>query len=103
MSEGSLLGAPEAAPWSLVAVPLCDCVLRCPKAVPWLCLSPQKPPLATKLLAELPDDARVVSGRFPFPSWTPSSTLGQGLEQVWAYDMKEVRKEAQGSAQESQE
>ncbi|NXP82471.1 F173A methyltransferase, partial [Ramphastos sulfuratus] len=50
-----------------------------------------KPPLATKLLAELPDEARVVAGRFPFPSWTPSSTLGQGLEQVWAYDMKEVR------------
>ncbi|NXY59524.1 F173A methyltransferase, partial [Callaeas wilsoni] len=60
-----------------------------------------KPPLATKLLAELPDDARVVAGRFPFPSWSPSSTLGQGLEQVWAYDMKEVRREAQGSVQES--
>ncbi|XP_058705668.1 adenine nucleotide translocase lysine N-methyltransferase isoform X2 [Poecile atricapillus] len=61
-----------------------------------------KPPLATKLLAELPDDARVVAGCFPFPSWSPSCTLGQGLEQVWAYDMKEVRREAQGSAQESQ-
>ncbi|XP_071617237.1 adenine nucleotide translocase lysine N-methyltransferase isoform X4 [Heliangelus exortis] len=54
-----------------------------------------KPPLAAKLLAELPDEARVVSGRFPFPSWTPSSTLGQGLEQVWAYDMKEVRQAVQ--------
>ncbi|XP_068555797.1 adenine nucleotide translocase lysine N-methyltransferase isoform X1 [Anas acuta] len=51
-----------------------------------------KPPLAAKLLAELPDEARVVAGRFPFPSWTPSSTLGQGLEQAWAYDMKEVRR-----------
>ncbi|NXP41192.1 F173A methyltransferase, partial [Leiothrix lutea] len=61
-------------------------------ACPCLCLSPQKPPLATKLLAELPDDARVVAGRYPFPCWTPSSTLGQGLEQVWAYDMKEVRR-----------
>ncbi|XP_009996782.1 PREDICTED: protein FAM173A [Chaetura pelagica] len=50
-----------------------------------------KPPLAAKLLAELPDDARVVVGRFPFPSWPPSCSLGQGLEQVWAYDMKEVR------------
>ncbi|NXI44511.1 F173A methyltransferase, partial [Galbula dea] len=58
-----------------------------------------KPPLATKLLAELPDEARVVAGRFPFPSWTPSSTLGQGLEQVWAYDMKEVRRAAQSSTQ----
>ncbi|XP_068555798.1 adenine nucleotide translocase lysine N-methyltransferase isoform X2 [Anas acuta] len=52
----------------------------------------KKPPLAAKLLAELPDEARVVAGRFPFPSWTPSSTLGQGLEQAWAYDMKEVRR-----------
>ncbi|XP_042654522.1 adenine nucleotide translocase lysine N-methyltransferase [Tyto alba] len=58
-----------------------------------------KPPLATKLLAELPDEARVVAGRFPFPSWTPTSTLGQGLEQVWAYDMKEVRRAAQSSAE----
>eukprot|EP00076_Gallus_gallus_P003623 NP_001264082.1 protein FAM173A isoform 3 [Gallus gallus] len=53
-----------------------------------------KPPLAAKLLAELPDEARVVAGRFPFPSWTPSSTIGQGLEQAWAYDMKEVRRAA---------
>ncbi|XP_075623758.1 adenine nucleotide translocase lysine N-methyltransferase isoform X1 [Balearica regulorum gibbericeps] len=58
-----------------------------------------KPPLATKLLAELPDEARVVAGRFPFPSWTPTSTLGQGLDQVWAYDMKEVRRVAQSSAE----
>ncbi|XP_014811148.1 PREDICTED: protein FAM173A-like [Calidris pugnax] len=57
-----------------------------------------KPPLAAKLLAELPDEARVVAGRFPFPSWPPSSTLGQGLEQVWAYDMKEVRRAAQREA-----
>ncbi|NWH78548.1 F173A methyltransferase, partial [Piaya cayana] len=51
-----------------------------------------KPPLAAKLLAELPDEARVVAGRFPFPSWTPTSTLGQGLDQVWAYDMRDVRR-----------
>ncbi|XP_064318231.1 adenine nucleotide translocase lysine N-methyltransferase isoform X2 [Phalacrocorax carbo] len=57
-----------------------------------------KPPLAAKLLAELPDEARVVAGRFPFPSWTPTSTLGQGMEQVWAYDMKEVRRAAQREA-----
>ncbi|NXI75005.1 F173A methyltransferase, partial [Anseranas semipalmata] len=58
-----------------------------------------KPPLAAKLLAELPDEARVVAGRFPFPSWTPSSTMGQGLEQAWAYDMKEVRRAAQSGAE----
>uniref|UniRef100_A0A8C4PDN5 Adenine nucleotide translocase lysine methyltransferase n=1 Tax=Dromaius novaehollandiae TaxID=8790 RepID=A0A8C4PDN5_DRONO len=58
-----------------------------------------KPPLAAKLLAELPDEARVVAGRFPFPSWTPTSTVGKGLDQVWAYDMKEVRQAAQTSAE----
>ncbi|KAM8798479.1 adenine nucleotide translocase lysine N-methyltransferase isoform 1-T1 [Eudromia elegans] len=58
-----------------------------------------KSPLAAKLLAELPDEARVVSGRFPFPCWTPSSTVGTGLDQVWAYDMKEVRQAAQSSAE----
>lgn len=41
----------------------------------------------------------MVAGRFPFPSWTPSSTLGQGLEQAWAYDMKEVRRAARRSAE----
>ncbi|XP_062444723.1 adenine nucleotide translocase lysine N-methyltransferase isoform X2 [Rhea pennata] len=56
-----------------------------------------KPPLAAKLLAELPDEARVVAGRFPFPSWTPTSTIGKGLDQVWAYDMKKVRQAAQSS------
>ncbi|KFZ56619.1 Protein FAM173A, partial [Podiceps cristatus] len=55
--------------------------------------------VTAKLLAELPDEARVVAGRFPFPSWTPTSTLGQGLEQVWAYDMKEVRRVAQSGAE----
>ncbi|POI23012.1 hypothetical protein CIB84_013239 [Bambusicola thoracicus] len=58
-----------------------------------------KPPLAAKLLAELPDEARVVAGRFPFPSWTPSSTIGQGLEQAWAYDMKEVRRAARNGTE----
>ncbi|XP_064887044.1 adenine nucleotide translocase lysine N-methyltransferase isoform X2 [Columba livia] len=58
-----------------------------------------KPPLAAKLLAELPDEARVVAGRFPFPSWTPTTTHGQGLDQVWAYDMKEVRRAAQSHAE----
>ncbi|OPJ87635.1 protein FAM173A isoform B [Patagioenas fasciata monilis] len=58
-----------------------------------------KPPLAAKLLAELPDEARVVAGRFPFPSWTPTTTHGQGLDQVWAYDMKEVRQAVQSHAE----
>ncbi|KFO88605.1 Protein FAM173A, partial [Buceros rhinoceros silvestris] len=48
---------------------------------------------------QLPDEARVVAGRFPFPSWPPTSTLGQGLEQVCAYDMKEVRRAAESSTE----
>ncbi|XP_061117581.1 ATP synthase subunit C lysine N-methyltransferase isoform X2 [Conger conger] len=48
--------------------------------------------LEQKLLAELPDGARVVSCRFPFPRWPPSLTEGSGLNQVWAYDVITVRK-----------
>ncbi|CAJ1076856.1 LOW QUALITY PROTEIN: adenine nucleotide translocase lysine N-methyltransferase [Xyrichtys novacula] len=47
--------------------------------------------LQEKLLAELPDDALVVAGRFPFPDWTPSRTEGQGVDRAWAYSMKELR------------
>ncbi|XP_056143899.1 adenine nucleotide translocase lysine N-methyltransferase [Lampris incognitus] len=43
--------------------------------------------LQDKLEAELPDDALVVAGRFPFPNWTPSRTEGQGVDQAWAYNM----------------
>ncbi|XP_064153097.1 adenine nucleotide translocase lysine N-methyltransferase [Anguilla rostrata] len=48
--------------------------------------------LEEKLLAELPDDGRVIACRFPFPRWTPSRTEGSGLDQVWAYDVIAVRK-----------
>ncbi|XP_030624192.1 ATP synthase subunit C lysine N-methyltransferase-like [Chanos chanos] len=47
--------------------------------------------LEEKLQKELPEDARVVVCRFPFPRWPPTSTRGAGLEQVWAYDMRTVR------------
>ncbi|XP_053326857.1 adenine nucleotide translocase lysine N-methyltransferase [Spea bombifrons] len=47
--------------------------------------------MESKLLAELPADARVVAGRFPLPTWTPSSIVGEGVDRVWAYDVQAVR------------
>ncbi|XP_004705840.1 adenine nucleotide translocase lysine N-methyltransferase isoform X2 [Echinops telfairi] len=45
------------------------------------------PMLETKLQAELPSGARVVSGRFPLPTWEPAVVLGEGVDRVWAYDV----------------
>ncbi|MEE6497401.1 hypothetical protein FKM82_002736 [Ascaphus truei] len=50
--------------------------------------------LESKLLAELPDDARVVAGRYPFPTWTPSNIIGEGIDRAWAYDISVVRQAA---------
>ncbi|XP_074867391.1 adenine nucleotide translocase lysine N-methyltransferase isoform X2 [Carettochelys insculpta] len=75
-------------------VNLCDCnnvsVFLAPSVLPFL---------ETKLLAELPDEARVVSGRFPFPTWTPTSSVGEGINQSWAYDIKSVRQIEQNKAE----
>ncbi|XP_049495075.1 adenine nucleotide translocase lysine N-methyltransferase isoform X3 [Panthera pardus] len=45
------------------------------------------PLLEDKLQAELPAGARVVSGRFPLPTWQPVAVMGEGLDRVWAYDV----------------
>uniref|UniRef100_A0A3Q1G150 Si:dkey-190g11.3 n=1 Tax=Acanthochromis polyacanthus TaxID=80966 RepID=A0A3Q1G150_9TELE len=47
--------------------------------------------LGEKLLKELPDDARVIACRFPFPNWPQQSSAGSGLDQTFAYDMDTVR------------
>ncbi|KAM4635126.1 adenine nucleotide translocase lysine N-methyltransferase [Polymixia lowei] len=47
--------------------------------------------LQEKLQAELPDDALVVAGRFPFLHWTPCRTEGHGVDQTWAYSMQAQR------------
>ncbi|XP_056390550.1 adenine nucleotide translocase lysine N-methyltransferase isoform X1 [Hyla sarda] len=47
--------------------------------------------LEDKMLAELPRDARVVTGRFPLPTWLPSDILGEGIDRAWAYDVRTVR------------
>ncbi|XP_066496823.1 adenine nucleotide translocase lysine N-methyltransferase [Tiliqua scincoides] len=54
------------------------------------------PHLESKLLAELPDEARVVAGRFPLPNWTPTSVAGEGLHRAWAYDIKTVQQAVRG-------
>ncbi|XP_016147010.1 protein FAM173B-like isoform X3 [Sinocyclocheilus grahami] len=48
--------------------------------------------LGRKLEKELPDEARVIACRFPFPDWTPTATEGEGQDQTWAYDMNAIRK-----------
>ncbi|XP_047569232.1 adenine nucleotide translocase lysine N-methyltransferase isoform X2 [Lutra lutra] len=45
------------------------------------------PLLEDKLQAELPEGARVVSGRFPLPTWQPVAVMGEGVDRVWAYDV----------------
>uniref|UniRef100_A0A8C6U4J8 Adenine nucleotide translocase lysine methyltransferase n=1 Tax=Neogobius melanostomus TaxID=47308 RepID=A0A8C6U4J8_9GOBI len=48
--------------------------------------------LQKKLLAELPDDALVIAGRFPFPDWTPCRMEGLGVDRAWAYSIEALRK-----------
>ncbi|KAM8961788.1 adenine nucleotide translocase lysine N-methyltransferase [Pelodytes ibericus] len=57
--------------------------------------------LEAKLLAELPDDACVVAGRFPLPTWTPSAIIGEGADKAWAYDIRTVRQANGGKQQET--
>lgn len=47
--------------------------------------------LQQKLQAELPDDALVIAGRFPFPDWTPCRIEGHGVDRAWAYGMQAQR------------
>ncbi|XP_068560193.1 adenine nucleotide translocase lysine N-methyltransferase isoform X1 [Cebidichthys violaceus] len=47
--------------------------------------------LGEKLLKELPDDACVVTSRFPFPDWPQKSSVGSGLDQTFSYDISTVR------------
>ncbi|GAA6223170.1 protein FAM173A [Lates japonicus] len=47
--------------------------------------------LGEKLLKELPDDARVIACRFPFPNWPHQSSVGSGLDETFSYDIGTVR------------
>lgn len=52
------------------------------------CLCPQMEQLELKLASELPSTAKVVACRFPFPTWVPEHTAGEGIDTVWVYDAK---------------
>ncbi|KAH0631818.1 hypothetical protein JD844_019652 [Phrynosoma platyrhinos] len=56
-------------------------------------------PSVRKLLMELPEDARVVAGRFPLPTWIPTTTAGEGVNQAWAYDIKTIRETEQDKSE----
>ncbi|ROL48258.1 Protein FAM173B [Anabarilius grahami] len=58
--------------------------------------------LEEKLLKELPEDARVIVCRFPFPHWPHSCTAGSGLNQVWAYDVHTARESSRTSPHQRQ-
>ncbi|XP_072416060.1 adenine nucleotide translocase lysine N-methyltransferase isoform X1 [Chiloscyllium punctatum] len=49
--------------------------------------------LEVKLLSELPEDAWIVAGRFPFPNWKPCCTVGDGVDRTWRYSVKQLRQE----------
>ena len=43
------------------------------------------PELEAKLAAELGPGSRVVACRFRFPTWTPVTEIGSGVDTVWTY------------------
>ncbi|NXR76423.1 F173B methyltransferase, partial [Pycnonotus jocosus] len=49
------------------------------------------PQLEKKLEKELECNARIIACRFPFPCWIPDHTTGEGIDTVWAYDLKHSR------------
>ncbi|XP_028842707.1 protein N-lysine methyltransferase FAM173A-like isoform X2 [Denticeps clupeoides] len=53
--------------------------------------------LQEKLLTDLPNDALVVSGRFPFPDWTACEVVGEGVDRAWAYNVQSLRQQSKWS------
>ncbi|XP_074544391.1 ATP synthase subunit C lysine N-methyltransferase [Halichoeres trimaculatus] len=51
--------------------------------------------LELKLASELPTTAKVVACRFPFPTWVPEQTTGEGIDTVWVYDAKTLKSDLQ--------
>lgn len=47
--------------------------------------------LEKKLQGDLPSTAKVVACRFPFPTWIPDDTAGEGIDTVWVYDAKSFK------------
>uniref|UniRef100_A0A7N8WZJ9 FATP synthase c subunit lysine N-methyltransferase n=1 Tax=Mastacembelus armatus TaxID=205130 RepID=A0A7N8WZJ9_9TELE len=51
--------------------------------------------LELKLAKELPRTAKVVACRFPFPTWVPERTAGEGIDTVWVYDTRTFKSHLQ--------
>ncbi|TMS09614.1 protein N-lysine methyltransferase FAM173B [Larimichthys crocea] len=51
--------------------------------------------LELKLASELESTAKVVACRFPFPTWVPEHTAGEGIDTVWVYDAKTFKSHLQ--------
>nr|XP_046264357.1 ATP synthase subunit C lysine N-methyltransferase [Scatophagus argus] len=51
--------------------------------------------LELKLASELPSTAKVVACRFPFPTWVPEHTTGEGIDTVWVYDAETFKSHLQ--------
>ncbi|XP_029479500.1 ATP synthase subunit C lysine N-methyltransferase [Oncorhynchus nerka] len=47
--------------------------------------------LEGKLQTELQSTAKVVACRFPFPTWAPDGTAGEGIDTVWVYDAESFK------------
>uniref|UniRef100_A0A7N8XEW9 ATP synthase subunit C lysine N-methyltransferase n=1 Tax=Mastacembelus armatus TaxID=205130 RepID=A0A7N8XEW9_9TELE len=56
---------------------------------------PQMVSLELKLAKELPRTAKVVACRFPFPTWVPERTAGEGIDTVWVYDTRTFKSHLQ--------
>ncbi|XP_056609074.1 adenine nucleotide translocase lysine N-methyltransferase [Triplophysa dalaica] len=55
--------------------------------------------LQKKLLSELPEDALIVAGRFPFREWTACKVEGEGVDRAWAYHVRELRERCQSKSE----
>ncbi|XP_047444910.1 ATP synthase subunit C lysine N-methyltransferase [Mugil cephalus] len=51
--------------------------------------------LELKLASELPSTAKVVACRFPFPTWVPEHTTGEGIDTVWVYNAETFKSHLQ--------
>uniref|UniRef100_A0A8C8G3S5 Uncharacterized protein n=1 Tax=Oncorhynchus tshawytscha TaxID=74940 RepID=A0A8C8G3S5_ONCTS len=49
--------------------------------------------LEGKLQTELQSTAKVVACRFPFPTWAPDGTAGEGIDTVWVYHAESFKTE----------
>lgn len=45
--------------------------------------------LEKKLTSELLPNSKIIVCRFPLPNLKPNAVIGNGMDRVWIYDLKE--------------